>query len=1368
MITRGQLFSEYFLTEGIRNSQEYLSLSSETLDATLQEMKACYDLFARRQHPNEADTEDGIIRPVLKALGFSFSRQQPASHGGLDVPDFILFSSNVEKDAFDRAGRHENKWRYPVSILEAKRWERSLDRGDKTSPADPHIPSNQILRYLSVCDSESNGKMLWGVLTNGKTWRLYYHRSLTRSEGYIEFDLGEVLSDAHESFRIFYLLFRKEAFVETPLHPGFTFLEYALQEGKQWEERVAENLKKNIFGEVFLLLAQGFMKCAEEKGEEKNDGLVRRIYDNTLVLLYRLLFLFYAEDRDLLPTRQARYSEYSLNSLRDHIHDILDRSEPLSAVATTCWDRVKNLFRIVDRGDKALSVPPYNGGLFKPHTYPFLEEFSISDEYFARALHLLSHSHHDDEPKRINYRDLTVRQLGSIYEGLLEFRLKIAETNLKIKKEKSKEIYVPAENVSQADVLMGDPYLTNDRSERRATGSYYTPDYIVQFIVSNTIEPLIKERIAAFEAWKGSVSKMSKQEIQREFVRHNVLFDPKTYDSEGRIIEDKGINAFRTALLALKDPVESLLSIKILDPAMGSGHFLVTAVDYLADRSLEILAGYSGKAHFGAEIYESPVIGTIEKVRNTILRQVDKHHFVIDESKLDDKNLIKRIVLKRCIYGVDRNPLAVELAKVSLWLHTFTVGAPLSFLDHHLKYGNSLAGEWEISDVVIQGSKRYQDFLVAVKNMLSIQDLYDLTINETAESARHYDLFKEKLTVFVRQCAINMAAEHFMDNELKGLEKAARETVRNSMKRKALDETFTIPFGQGEMLYSRAIEIAEEKRFFHWKLEFPEIWYAEDGRQIEGGFDAVIGNPPYIRIQELRKEHPDEVDYYNNTYRTPTGAYDIYTLFVEKGISLLHDTGCLGYILPNKFTKLDSGKGLRRLIGSRMRLLIDFGDNQIFAGQTTYTGLLFLDGRPREKGQYRKIPTLGGGSDGIAKLLTDTSFPTIVTENAKLTEEPWAFADEAATRIRDKMDAVSVPLGSVVEQIFQGLITSADPVYILTLRERAGEYTKAYSKASGKEIMLETALLKPLVSGEDVSRYGAVLTDKLLLFPYRLSPGGGATLIEEDEFTSIYPKTWAHLKEHEGLLRGRERGLFDDDAWYRFGRTQNLDKHERPKLGVARLTERLAFIYDGKGEFYFDNVDVNGLLLKTDSPYSGWYLMAVLNSTLIDRHFKEESVPFRGNFYSANKQFISPLPIRKIDFSAPDERALDSLMTHVRKGAFLAAGREAKMLPADSPVLHDLLAALAMSIARKKQTISLLTLFCDGALETGSHEKIEMLRVLRDEVGTLPDDPVIQKEMAIRIISQENASVKETDALIDSIVYHLYGLTPEEIAIVED
>jgi hypothetical protein len=178
--------------------------------------------------------------------------------------------------------------------------------------------------------------------------------------------------------------------------------------------------------------------------------------------------------------------------------------------------------------------------------------------------------------------------------------------------------------------------------------------------------------------------------------------------------------------------------------------------------------------------------------------------------------------------------------------------------------------------------------------------------------------------------------------------------------------------------------------------------------------------------------------------------------------------------------------------------------------------------------------------------------------------------------------------------------------------------------------------------------------------------------------------------------------------------------------------------------------------------------MAVLNSTLIDRHFKEESVPFRGNFYSANKQFISPLPVRKINFSARSNTTLETLITLVREGAYPEAAREAKLFPSDSAVIHDFLAALAMSIARKKQTISLLTLFCDGALEAGSHEKIEMLKILREEVGPLPDDPVIQKEMAIRIISQENASVKETDALIDSIVYHLYGLTPEEIAIVED
>ena len=356
----------------------------------------------------------------------------------------------------------------------------------------------------------------------------------------------------------------------------------------------------------------------------------------------------------------------------------------------------------------------------------------------------LSRDHTVNPLKRINYRDLSVRQLGSIYEGLLEFKLKIAETPLGIKKEKGKEIYYPVDIENEAKIKKGELYLTNDKSERKATGSYYTPDYIVQYIVKNSIEPLIQKKLQDFENWKNTLKTKNKGILQKLIKELNIPFDPKLYDSKGRIKGEKNINAYRNALLSVRDPTEAILKLKILDPAMGSGHFLVGAVDYLADRILEILAEISEKNYFGKEVYRSPLLDKLEGVRNRILEKAQKEGYTIDKSKLDDKNLIKRIILKRCIYGVDVNPLAVELAKVSLWLHIFTMGVPLSFLDHHLKCGNSLIGaNPEDFDRVFEKSplfgSRYTGLMNSIEMIEKLQEITDADISEVEESAKIYN-----------------------------------------------------------------------------------------------------------------------------------------------------------------------------------------------------------------------------------------------------------------------------------------------------------------------------------------------------------------------------------------------------------------------------------------------------------------------------------------------------------------------------------------------------------------------------------------------------------------------------------------------------
>ena len=233
----------------------------------------------------------------------------------------------------------------------------------------------------------------------------------------------------------------------------------------------------------------------------------------------------------------------------------------------------------------------------------------------------------------INYRDLGVQQLGSIYERLIE-----------------QEIVRDG----------GEIAIRPNVFARKGSGSYYTPDDLVGLIIKETVEPLVRSRMDAFAV---RVSELATSHLP----------------------EDRRIGQLKRA-----DPAEKLLELKICDPAMGSGHFLVNLVDHLADRVITAM----GEAEASVDDYISPLTERIDVIRNTIIGNAEDRGWTIDATQLDDRHIVRRMVLKRCVYGVDKNPMAVELAKVALWLHTFTVGAPLSFLDHHLRCGDSLFGAW--------------------------------------------------------------------------------------------------------------------------------------------------------------------------------------------------------------------------------------------------------------------------------------------------------------------------------------------------------------------------------------------------------------------------------------------------------------------------------------------------------------------------------------------------------------------------------------------------------------------------------------------------------------------------------------------------
>ena len=807
----GQLFTNYFLEEGILHTdawQESLSQPSD-FDSFRAKALALLENASNFHTINEASTEQELIRPLFELLGWVDYLPQQGSDHNEDIPDHLLFGDAESKDrAFAKPS--PNRYLDALVVAESKRFNRPLDARGKTSS-----PHGQILRYLATADINSDGRIRWGILTNGRIWRLYDRRALPRASGYYEVDLEAAFhaDDGSHGIRVFRLLFGRPAF--SPQHGAQTsFLEDAIAEGRRYEEQVANDLSGIVFDEVYPALIRAL---AQKSGAE-----LENVRQAALIFLYRLLFLLYAEDRDLLPVNDSRYDDYGLRkSVRDDIDKRMSARDTFSTIASNYYNHITTLCRQVDAGDASIGLPPYNGGLFAQQAAPILDQVQLPDAVLAPIIHNLSRVEGQSGRRFVNYRDMTVQQLGSIYERLLERE--------------------PARTAEGQIVVRPNSYARKD------SGSFYTPQPLVDLIVERTLTPLLEERKAAFQAKAAALQ------------------------------SDHRAKADRIAELRRLDPAEAALNLKVLDPAMGSGHFLVTAVDYLSDAILELVEYAPTVAPWLESAYTSPLVERVAAIRENILARAHAANWVIDEPQLTDQAIIRRMVLKRCIYGVDKNPLTVELAKVSLWLHSFTVGAPLSFLDHHLRCGDSLIGlrvhnaTREIARLGgITSGSAVQAAENATQGMLRIEELSDADIAEVEESAQLFGEV-EKTTAPLRGLLDTFCGVHWLSAGLKKKARTVFEQPLVGVIALGTERAFELlahgpesvdpadPIRQRTFwpafieLWNSARRIANRENFLHWQVAFPGVWRDWQDDNPVGGFDAVIGNPPWekIKLQEV-------------------------------------------------------------------------------------------------------------------------------------------------------------------------------------------------------------------------------------------------------------------------------------------------------------------------------------------------------------------------------------------------------------------------------------------------------------------------------------------------------------------------------------
>jgi hypothetical protein len=546
--------------------------------------------------------------------------------------------------------------------------------------------------------------------------------------------------------------------------------------------------------------------------------------------------------------------------------------------------------------------------------------------------------------------------------------------------------------------------------------------------------------------------------------------------------------------------IRQLSQIKVLDPAMGSGSFLLRAFDHLLDCYGRYNRACRDIKQTG-RIRETP--GELFGERYEVAEEVFNPAFYIPSEN---------------IFGVDLDPQAVELARLNLWMR----------------------------------------LMVAER-----------------------DWMREELRTKKTNVVLSLLP-----------------SLAKNLKR-------------GNSLISDPTVAGDAA--FDWQQEFPEI-------MTRGGFDVVVGNPPYERIQTMAEYAPESLEFLKATYKTAdSGNFDIYVCFVEKGLSLLREQGLFGYILPHKFFHADYGRALRQLLsgGKHVREVVHFGDLQVFPRVSTYTCLLSLSKTLQESINFSQVRSIREFAE------THNAGVQFPVPAERLSAEPWNFISEEDRAWMNKADAGSDRLGDAAEEIFVGLQTSADDVFLFAATPAKRGVCDVFSDALDKNVKIEAALLKPVVRSGEIGRYWARATHAVL-FPYKFI-GRDAHLLTEVELGTQFPLAWDYLQKNKTKLSDREHGKFADSGWWQLY-PKNLHLWETPKLLVPYMTRRLSAYFDD-AKNYFVNVTTGGFGVRS-SKVDLKYLSGLLNSRLLDRYLRLISTNFRGGYFAANKQFIERLPIK--------------------------------------------------------------------------------------------------------------------------------------------
>jgi len=830
------------------------------------------------------------------------------------------------------------------------------------------------------------------------------------------------------------------------------------------EKKKKQSATDEQLTEFFSLIANDFLN--QRRGKISKDKVYYPPQDD----VRNLFFLKLKEWRHGLKLyiNKKYKKELSVNEIDYQTQRILDRlifidvcydkeiisQDYLGSVLFTrhsYYDELKKKFRLLD--------DQFNSEIF---SHDKCDEFDIPNDVIVDILKGVS---------AIDFSLLSVNIIGEVYESYLGEMLE-------------------TENEE------GEDEEKKERQKRKANGIYYTPDYIVKYIIENTIGLLLKKC-------------KTESDIEK---------------------------------------------IKVIDPACGSGSFLIEAFDIF---------------------YQA-------------YKRLKKGNLLYWELETRKK------ILMHNLYGVDLDERAIEIAKLNLLLKSLE-GLPesgvtgrkiLPNLSLNIRCGNSLVG----------GS--YQDDA----NPMLKDGQVSLIFSET--SGYNDDI--KKLVV--------QKDKFYRENDNEGMYNIIQEVKKHEEKinkylNKPLEDYFTD---------------VEGIKPFNYEVAFCEVMK-------NGGFDCVIGNPPYLRLQGLKEHHNQSVQYFNDKYEAAkVGNYDIYVLFDERGYGILKSSGLLGFIQPHKFLQADFGEGIRTLLTNKkgVKEIVHFGAEQIFKNVSTYSCLLFLT---KSKNSSIQVKTVSDLNEFSLNYSVSESFDMPYPKKGK----KWQLIHPDKQRILDKLSLLKNDLDDSIRKIFQGIATSSDKIYVLKIVELKDNTILCYSKSLDREIEIETGLVKMFLMGKDVKRYVQSMPDNVVIFPYFNKIGKGE-LMSLQYIRDKFPLGYDYLMTNKTELENRENGKMKGNEFYAYIYPKNLTEFESVKISTPDIANKPQFTLDLN--FNYHTTTIYSFAFKTNIKEDVKYYLGILNSNILWFFLNSTGNILRGGFFRFKTEYLKPFPIKLINFADKTEK----------------------------------------------------------------------------------------------------------------------------------